>query len=575
LRRDVASVKAGEGRRDALNLSVRNGFFVEPTIRRGLSNRGSFHVEHRVRLAGERFTRSSVGSGTRHDIIGNGGRARPVPALPILLFLLGLAAGTPLVGQLPTEPGPTALSLGEAIGLAERNNPDFRVQSTQIETADRQQRAARGDFLPSLNLSNSYGYQASGERRAGSVVLGNQPQFYNSSYSVNMSYSLNGATLLRPGQARAEASAARARVEGASLGLRAEVTNAYLSVLQADAQVAQSETALERAALTVRLAEAQVEVGVATPLDIRRAEVQAGQAEVQLVQGRNQARATRLNLARLLGVTLAEDVALTTAFDEAIPALDAEVLLVRALEGNPVIRATRAGVDAARVGARSARTAFFPNLSLSAGFSGSVFVAGDLDPLISQELGSQAGRFSACLQDNRIRELLGDPSRDCAVLNPTLPSVEAQIRDRVEANNSGFPFSYRRQPLSLSMSLSVPVFTGGQRRRSVEQAELDASNAREQLRAEELRLRAEVTTAVRDVETSQQVVELQVRIRSTAADELRLAQERFRLGLASSIEVADAQTNLSQAERDEINARYEMQRAMAGLESLVGGSLRP
>ena len=516
-----------------------------------------------------------MGSGMRHDIIGHRGRARPVPALPILLLLLGLAAGAPLVGQLPTEPGPAALSLGEAIGLAERNNPDFRVQSTQIETADRQQRAARGDFLPSLNLSNSYGYQASGERRAGSVVLGNQPQFYNSSYSVNMSYSLNGATLLRPGQARAEASAARARVEGASLGLRAEVTNAYLSVLQADAQVAQSETALERAALTVRLAEAQVEVGVATPLDIRRAEVQAGQAEVQLVQGRNQARATRLNLARLLGVALAEDVALTTTFDEAIPALDAEALLVRALDGNPVLRATRAAVDAARVGARSARTAFLPNLSLSAGVSGSVFVAGDLDPLISQEMGSQAGRFSACLEDNRIRELLGDPPRDCAVLNPALPSVEAQIRDRVEANNSGFPFSYRRQPLSLSMSLSVPVFTGGQRRRSVEQAELDASNAREQLRAEELRLRAEVTTAVRDVETSQQVVELQVRIRSTAADELRLAQERFRLGLASSIEVADAQTNLSQAERDEINARYEMQRALAGLESLVGGSLRP
>jgi outer membrane protein len=497
------------------------------------------------------------------------------PGLLAGLFLLGLGAGGPIAAQLPEVTGPAALSLDEAFALAERNNPDFRVQSTQIETADRQLRAARGDFLPSLNLSNSYGYQASGERRAGSVVLGTQPQFYNSSYSVNMSYSLNGATLLRPGQARTDADAALARVEGAALGLRAEVKNAYLSVLQADAQVAQAETALERAALTVRLAEAQVEVGAATPLDIRRAEVQAGQAEVQIVQGRNQARATRLNLARLLGVVLTEDVVLTTTFDESIPDLDAELLLTRALESNPVVRATRFSVESARVGARSARTAFLPNLSLSAGFSGSVFVAGDLDPLITQELSSQASRYSACLEDNRIRELLGDAPRDCGALNPALPSVEAQIRDRVEANNSGFPFNYRRQPLSLSMSLSIPVFTGGQRRRSVEQAELEASNAREQLRSEELMLRAEVTTAVRAVETSQQVVALQERIRETAADELRLAQERFRLGLASSIEVADAQANLSQSERDEINARYELQRALAALESLVGGPIRP
>jgi len=492
-----------------------------------------------------------------------------------LILLGGVLVALPASAQLAVESGPAALSLEEALLLAERNNPDFRVQSTQLESADRQIRAARGDFLPSMNVSNSYGYQASGERRAGSVVLGTQPQFYNSSYSVNVSYSMNGATLLRPGQARTEAEAAQARVEGAAMGLRSEVTNAYLSVLQADAEVEQALTALERTGLTVRQATAQVEVGAATPLDIRRAEVQEGQAEVQLIQSRNQARSTRLELARLLGVTLSEEVELTTAFDETPLVLDADELLVRALDANPVVRATRFSVEAARAGARSSRTAYFPNLSLSAGVSGSVFVAGDLDPLISQELTSQAGRFSSCQEDNRLRELLGDPPRDCAALNPALPAVESEIRSRVEANNSGFPFNYRRQPLSLSMSLSVPVFTGGQRRRNVEQAELEASNALEQLRAEELRLRTQVTTAVRSVETSRQIVQLQERIRATSAEELRLAQERFRLGLASSIEVADAQTSLSQVERDEITARYELQRSIAVLESLIGGPIRP
>jgi outer membrane protein len=159
-------------------------------------------------------------------------------------------------------------------------------------------------------------------------------------------------------------------------------------------------------------------------------------------------------------------------------------------------------------------------------------------------------------------------------LNPALPQVESAIRQAVADQNSGFPFEYRRQPLNVSVQLQLPLFTSGQRRRAVEQADLDASNAREQLRSEELRLRTEITSALRAVETSLQIVSLQGRILSTSAEELRLAQERFRLGLASSIEVADAQTNLSQAERDEINARYEVQRALATLESLVGGTLR-
>jgi outer membrane protein len=488
---------------------------------------------------------------------------------------LGGAGPIPAISALAAQEAGPGLSLAEALELAERNNPDFRIQSSQLETADRQLRAARGDFLPTMNLSNSYGYQASGERRAGSVVLGVQPQYYSSSYSMNVSYSMNGAQLLRPGQARTEADAARARVMGASNALQAEVTDAYLSVLQADAQVAQAETALERTGLTVRQARAQVEVGAATPLDIRRAEVQEGQAEVQLVQSRSQARTARLVLARILGVELEEGVRLTTTFDAEIPPIVAEAMVARAMEANPVLRATRLSSEAARVSVRSARTAFLPNLSLSAGVSGSVFVAGDLDPLVSQEMTSQRNRFEGCVEDNRIRALLGDPPRDCAALNPARPEVEAGIRSTVEAQNAGYPFDYRRQPLSLSMQLSIPVFTAGQRRRAVEQAQLEVSNAEEQVRAEELRLRSEVNTAVQAVETTRQVVQLQERIRATSNEELRLAQERFRLGLASSIEVADAQANLSQVERDEINARYDFQKAIAALESLVGGPVRP
>ncbi|MDE0081109.1 MAG: TolC family protein [Gammaproteobacteria bacterium] len=72
------------------------------------------------------------------------------------------------------------------------------------------------------------------------------------------------------------------------------------------------------------------------------------------------------------------------------------------------------------------------------------------------------------------------------------------------------------------------------------------------------------------METASRIAELQTGIRETLAEELRLALEGYRLGLASSVEVVDAQANLSQAERDEISAIWEFHIWFAALESLVG-----
>ena len=89
------------------------------------------------------------------------------------------------------------------------------------------------------------------------------------------------------------------------------------------------------------------------------------------------------------------------------------------------------------------------------------------------------------------------------------------------------------------------------------------------MQAEQLRLTAELGTGLRTVETAVRTAD-QAGIRETSAEELRHALERCRLGPASSIEVVDAQANLSQAERDEISAISEIHISFAVLESLVG-----
>jgi outer membrane protein len=317
-----------------------------------------------------------------------------------------------------------------------------------------------------------------------------------------------------------------------------------------------------------------VAVGAATPLDIRRAEVQQGQAEVLLLQAENAVVTSRLSLMRTLGAEIPANITLTTRFAVFDPALDSDQLLELALQENPALRAAVSQAIAAQRQTRIAQTQYLPTLSLSAGWSGFTSQADRIGPLVDSRLAQLAGQHEECQQGNRILALLGDPPTSCAVFDVSDPAVADAVRRQVRAANEGFPFGYDSQPLSLSATVSLPLFNGFTRELQVQEARVAEDNAQRQVTAEQLRLRSEVEAAVLSVDTARRTAELQGRIRETSAEELRLAQERFRLGLASSIEVVDAQANLSQSERNEISAVYDFHDAFAALESLVGTSLR-
>jgi outer membrane protein len=486
-------------------------------------------------------------------------------SLHVLLFV---ALRAPTVA--PAQEPPRALSLEEAIGMARSRNPDFLAQQNDRRSTRAAVRSARADFLPSAGASSSFGYTARGERRFGSVEFGQQPDYYSSSYSLGLSYDLSGAKLMQPAIARAYDRAAEQRIAGAAATLSAQVTQQYISVLQAQEDVEQAGREVARAAEYEKLARARLEVGAGIPLDVRRAEVQKGQAEVRLLQAKNALAIATLQLGQLLGTPLEPGVKLTSEFRIHPPRWEVDALLEQALANNPTLRATRAGAAAAGTGVKAARSSYLPTLSLNLGISGSMYRAGDLDPLVEQGVRGAEQRLAGCQQAGALAKLLGQAPPDCAGLGVD-PSA---IRRQVEAQNSGYPFDYNRQPLAASLTFSLPIFNGLVREQRIEEARVAAEDAGHQVRAQENRLRVEVATALRNLETAHQTAQLQEQVRQKAEEELRLARERFRLGAATSVEVTDAQTNLSQAEQARIAAIYDFHKTLAALETLVGASLR-
>jgi len=497
-------------------------------------------------------------------------RARAAFAFALLLAPLSLDAQQPSSGAAEID----SLSLDQAIRLAVENNPLFLQQKNDIELARSSVRAAYGGLAPNASISSGFGYTASGERRFGSVEFGRQPDYYSSDYAIGMNYEVSGSTLLRPSVQRSQKRATERRVSGADANLRAQVSQQYLAVLRERERVAQAEKEIARASEYVRLAEARLAVGAGTPLDVRRAEVTKGRAEVTLVQARNGAAIAALTLGQVIGIPLDDSVRLTSRFAVFEPGLEPDALVQAALANNPNLLAARASSEAAQTGVRSARSAYLPSLNFNVGLRGSVYQAGSIEPFVEQGVSGAQRQFQACQQGNQLGQLIGQAATDCSRFDVNNPAVIQGIRSEQESRNNGFPFNYTRQPLSASMVVSLPIFTGFGRELQVDQARAAAADARQQIRAEELRLRQEVGAGVHNLETAHQTVRLQERVRANSEEELRMAQERFRFGAASSIEVTDAQANLAQAEQALIDAIYTFHQTLAQLESLVGRSLR-
>lgn len=505
---------------------------------------------------------------------------RPRRAAALLLLAAALPAAaqqTPAPAPAPAAPQPSGppLTLEQALDSARTHNPDLLTQRNDSRTARAAVREARLSLFPSASVSSGVGYTAPGERRSGSYTLASSsPSVYTSFYGLDFSYSMSGSKLMQPTLARAQRRATEQRIVGYEANVVSQVQQQYLTALQALEQAGQAERELVRTREHERLARARLEVGAGTPLDLRRAEVERGQAEVNLLQRRNTYQTELLRLGQAMGTPLDPNTRLSSTFALFAPPWSVDSLVAMALAGNPNLLSARATADAARTGVRAARSQYLPSLGLSVGYGGFLSAYGNLDPLYQTVIANTNSSFKNCQYGNRIAAVIGDAPENCAKYDTSNPDVVAGLRRQVHDSNPSFPFGFKSQPMNVNLSLSLPLFNGWSRERQVEDARVQRDNAELAVRSQELRLRTDLGSALLNLQTAYSVAQLQEQVVGRATEELRLAQERFRFGVASSVEVTDAQTSLALAEQGRIDAIYNYHKSLAALEALVGRPLR-
>ena len=482
----------------------------------------------------------------------------------VIAFPIASGAQSSTAPGAATARAATVLTVEQAIALAEQNNPQHLSTIDRRGVASWQRRSAYGALLPNVTAEFGSLYREGLQQLIAGQRFGAASDQISSSYDIGVQAQYSAATLLTPKMQSANVRAADAAVTGSVQRLRTAVTQQYLTVLQQRARAAMQDTLLAAAQAQLTLARARADAGAVTPLDVRRAEVAVGQQEVALVQAANQAAIETLRLFQQMGVSMRSDsVQLTSEFTMTELSLQLDQLLAQGRRINPTLDEMRSREQAAQLGYRNAQSQYTPTLTLFSGLGGYTNQYTDKGFVLSQRT------------DTKQQQCFGNAGNDAAAADAcsklTLTPVESQ---QALAENNQFPFRFQRNPFSVGATLSIPVFNGFQREQRVQEAAAARNDARHNERAQELQLETEITSAFLNLNAARRTVALQERTAASAREAMRFAQERYRVGLNTFVDVAQARADRERAENDRIAAIYDFHRAFAALEGAVGGRLR-
>jgi outer membrane protein TolC len=128
--------------------------------------------------------------------------------------------------------------------------------------------------------------------------------------------------------------------------------------------------------------------------------------------------------------------------------------------------------------------------------------------------------------------------------------------------------------LTLFLGFQIPIFTGGARSARIRRSRYELNISQLQLRDLQTQIRTEVANAYREVTESYRDIGVARKSRAQATESLRIQQEKFRNGRATSQEVLISTSLLTNTRADYVNAIYTYNVALRGLHRARGADPR-
>jgi outer membrane protein len=159
-----------------------------------------------------------------------------------------------------------------------------------------------------------------------------------------------------------------------------------------------------------------------------------------------------------------------------------------------------------------------------------------------------------------------EAEKDLARPTVSLVGVAGYIPYIAQLTSQPIPSEYE----GAAVNVSIPLFNGHLFSARREAARYRALEADQRLRNEQERVARDVRVAWSSATNAFQRIDVTAQFLRQAALALDLAQGRYNLGLSSIIELTQAQLNQTQAEIENLNAKYDYQSQNAALQYTLG-----
>ena len=437
----------------------------------------------------------------------------------LLLAWMGAVPGSQ-AQQAPSiaDADTTEVTFDEAVRIALTQNTDVKRSQANARSSNAEAQSEWMDFAPDLSLNTSM------SRRFGrnfSQVTGDfttrSTDFFNlgSQSSITLFNGFENVASLRESRDRARAS--ELDLDRTRREVVFTVMDQFILLVESREQVRVRREQLEALEQQLEQTEEFVDAGASPVSDLYQQQADVAEAEQQLLQAQREREVSQTRLIQTLQLNPRQ------VYDFQVPELEERAqtdatyelssLVDEAFERRLDLKVASAERRAAEHGVRSARSTYYPSLSIGGNYG----------------------------TDWTSRGRIPDPDNPNQFISPDFP-------DQLRNNRGG----------GISVSLNIPIFDRLQRNAQVEQAQVQEQNAEYALQDQRQQVALEVRQAYLDYRNAIQQLEA-AESRLKAAEQAQTAtQERYNLGSASIVELRNANRDFVDAASQQVRARYNL-----------------
>lgn len=268
------------------------------------------------------------------------------------------------------EPPPReALTLSEALETALARHPDLEQALAQIKSGEFAVIGSTAARYPSFSFSANAGQSGSTGQPGGlSVVRTGLQRSYGLGISLNQQLLDFGRTRYRVELSELDLAARRLNYLTVRQTVISNVVQAYFTLLRQSQAIEIGKANVENAELLVDQAKGFLEAGTRAKIEVIRAEADLANAKFGLVQAQGGYGRARAALAAAMGE---DELTFKQPVDVALPRPDWTVDTVRELarKARPDLIATGLRLAQAETRINSAKSEYYPSVSLNAGYN--------------------------------------------------------------------------------------------------------------------------------------------------------------------------------------------------------------